>query len=201
MTEHTDDDEPRGMIRSYGTLLGAPEPKDLLKPLILSLILVILDQVTKWIIVRNIPLYYESGYIIEVLGDFFRIIHARNLGIAFSIGDGLPFWIRKLLFVLLPIAVILILFFAFYCSREITQRQRWFVAAILGGGVGNIIDRIFRPLGVVDFLDVKFYGLFGLERWPTFNVADASVVVGGILLMVTMLFESGRPRNREEGER
>ncbi|MFP4151505.1 MAG: signal peptidase II [Alkalispirochaeta sp.] len=201
MTEHTDDDEPRGMMRSYGTLLGAPEPKDLLKPLILTLILVVLDQITKGIIVRNVPLYYESGYMIEVLGDFFRIIHARNLGIAFSIGDGLPFWIRKLLFVLLPIAVILVLFFAFYSSRDISQRQRWFVAAILGGGVGNIIDRIFRPLGVVDFLDVKFYGLFGLERWPTFNVADASVVVGGILLMVSMLFESRLPRQREEMER
>lgn len=58
---------------------------------------------------------------------------------------------------------------------------------ILGGGVGNIIDRIFRPLGVVDFIDVRFYGLFGLERWPTFNIADSAIVVGGILLIISLL--------------
>lgn len=176
------------MIRSYDTSLGAPEPRELLKPLIVTALIIIADQITKLIIVRNVPLYYESGFTIEVIGDFFRIIHARNLGIAFSIGDGLPFWLRKVLFVALPIGVIVFLFFGFYCSRDINRTQRWFVAAILGGGVGNIIDRIFRPLGVVDFLDVKFYGLFGLERWPTFNVADASVVVGGILLIISMFF-------------
>lgn len=182
------------MMRSYGTSLGGPEPRDLIRPLILTAIIIVIDQITKIIIVRSVPLYYETGYVLEVFGDFFRIIHARNLGIAFSLGDGLPFWIRKLLFVALPIAVIAILYFAFYNSREITQRQRWFVAMILGGGVGNIIDRIFRPSGVVDFLDVKFYGLFGMERWPTFNIADSSVVLGGIFLILAMLFT---PREKQ----
>ena len=51
------------------------------------------------------------------------------------------------------------------------------MAGILGGGIGNIIDRIFRPEGVVDFISVKFYGILGFDRWPTFNIADASVVV------------------------
>ena len=58
---------------------------------------------------------------------------------------------------------------------------------MLGGGLANMVDRVFRPQGVVDFVDVKFYGLFGMERYPTFNVADSSVVVGGILLLVTFL--------------
>jgi signal peptidase II len=61
---------------------------------------------------------------------------------------------------------------------------------IIGGGFGNLIDRFFRPDGVVDFIDVKFYGLFGLERWPTFNVADSAVVVCGSLLFISMLFFS-----------
>ena len=66
--------------------------------------------------------------------------------------------------------------------------QRWAVAGIIGGGMGNIIDRIFRPNGVVDYISVKFYGIFGMERWPTFNIADASVVVCCLYLLVTIIF-------------
>jgi signal peptidase II len=167
----------------------SPVPRsELVRPLILVAAIVILDQITKFIIVQNVPLIYETGFMIEVIGDFLRIIHARNLGIAFSIGDSLPFWLRKTLFVAMPIGVLIVLYVSFYRSPELTRMQRWAVASILGGGIGNIIDRIFRPLGVVDFIDVRFYGLFGLERWPTFNVADSSVVVGGVLLIVSMLF-------------
>ena len=54
--------------------------------------------------------------------------------------------------------------------------------------MGNIIDRIFRPEGVVDFISAKFYGILGFERWPTFNAADSSVVVCGIILVVTLFF-------------
>jgi signal peptidase II len=58
-----------------------------------------------------------------------------------------------------------------------------------------VIDRIFRPQGVVDFLSFKFYGLFGYERWPTFNLADASVVVCAVLLVVsTIIIDSRRKR-------
>ena len=61
---------------------------------------------------------------------------------------------------------------------------------IAGGGFGNLIDRFFRAEGVVDFIDVKFYGLFGMERWPTFNVADSAVVVCGILLIISFIVTS-----------
>lgn len=186
------------MIRSYDTTLGEPGRHDLLRPLALVILIVVLDQVTKWIIVSRVPIFYQSGYTIEVLGEFFRIIHVRNLGIAFSIGHGLAPWLRRILFVALPVAVMLVLFFYFYMSSTLTQRQRWFVAGILGGGIGNIIDRIFRPLGVVDFLDVRFFGLFGLERWPTFNVADAAVVTFGMLLVLSMLFTPGAISPGEE---
>lgn len=176
------------MIRSYDTTLGEPRRRDLLLPMVLLLAIVVVDQLTKWLIVRHVPIFYHSGHTIEVIGDFLRIIHVRNLGIAFSIGHGLAPWLRRILFVALPTVVMLVLFFSFYTSRNLTQAQRWCVAGILGGGAGNIIDRLFRPAGVVDFLDVRFYGIFGMERWPTFNVADAAVVVSGILLVLSMLF-------------
>jgi signal peptidase II len=62
------------------------------------------------------------------------------------------------------------------------------LAAVLGGGLGNYVDRIFRRGEVVDFIDFKFYGIFGLQRWPTFNLADSTLVVGGILLLASFLF-------------
>lgn len=158
-------------------------------PLLLTLFIVILDQITKAIVVRTIVPIYEGGRIIEVFGEVVRLIHARNPGIAFSIGDGLPPAVRVVLFIVVPLLAMAGIGVYAWKSEEFSPLQRWFVAGILGGGIGNIIDRIFRPAGVVDFLDVKFYGLFGLERWPTFNVADSSVVVCGILLVLSMFIE------------
>lgn len=161
-------------------------------PLFLSLGLVLLDQITKLWIVTHVPLYYRTGYAIDVIGDFFRIIHARNLGIAFSIGYDFPEIARRVLFISLPAIVVTVLLYLMFRTDEFRGLQRWCVAAIIGGGVGNLIDRIFRADGVVDFLDVKFYGILGMERWPTFNVADSSTVVGGILLVLLLIFEKER---------
>jgi signal peptidase II len=85
-------------------------------------------------------------------------------------------------------------------SNDFTRLQRWATAGILGGGIGNIIDRIFRPDGVVDFISVKFYGLFGFERWPTFNVADSSVVVCCLLLFATIIIGPGKSKGKPANE-
>jgi signal peptidase II len=159
--------------------------KSKLVPLILTVAILVLDQVTKAIIVATIPMQTIGS---QFFGDFLRIIHVRNPGIAFSLGAGSPDAVRFVVFTLVPIGVMLALLAYFLRSHDLTMMQRWGLAGILGGGCGNLIDRIFRPDGVVDFIDVKFYGLFGMERWPTFNIADSSVVVCGILLVVSMLF-------------
>ncbi len=115
-----------------------------------------------------------------MIGDFFRIIHVQNPAIAFSIGRNLAAGPRRTLFSLLPLAVIALLFLYYLFTRDpLTGFQKWTFAALLGGGLGNYVDRIFRPDGVVDFLDFKFYGILGMERWPTFNLADMTVVVAG----------------------
>lgn len=177
------------------------ELKRLLAPLILTAILIVVDQVTKAIIVANVERLEAGGPMIEVIGDFFRIIHVRNLGITFSIGSGLGPQLRRILFIVMPAVVIAGLLVYYFRTDEFTRLQRWAIAGIVAGGVGNLIDRVFRPAGVVDFLDVRFYGLFGLERWPTFNVADSSVVVCGILLIISVLFqkEHGSETHEQEG--
>ena len=169
--------------------------REKLTPLILTVLVIVADQITKQLIVNTVEPIYENGFTIRVFGDVLRIIHARNPGIAFSMGQGLaPVW-QSVLFTVIPVLVLGGLLYYYFRSEEFTHLQRWAIAGIVGGGTGNLIDRVFRSGGVVDFVDVKFYGLFGLERWPTFNVADASVVVCGILLVITIFFEGGRQLN------
>ncbi|MCM1322373.1 MAG: signal peptidase II [Bacteroides sp.] len=151
-----------------------------LLPMTLAVVVLILDQLTKFLITAYIPMNTIGC---SFFGDFLRIIHVRNPGIAFSIGHGLPSAVRGVLFAVMPLAVIIMVLAVYFRNTDFTQFQRWTIAGIAGGGIGNLIDRCFRPFGVVDFIDIKFYGLFGLERWPTFNVADMSVLICGILLL------------------
>jgi signal peptidase II len=173
--------------------------KETLRPLLLIVLIVAADQITKFLVVQHITPLAEGGPIIQVFGEFLRLIHARNLGIAFSMGHGLDAGVRSILFAALPTVVLIVLMVYYFRTDELTQLQRWALVGIVGGGLGNLIDRVFRSAGVVDFIDVKIYGLFGMTRWPTFNVADASVVVCGILLVATMFIGEGSAEHEQEG--
>jgi signal peptidase II len=164
-------------------------------PFLLSAAILLLDQVSKALVAAGIR---PNTIAWSALGDFFWLVHQRNWGIAFSLGDGFPPLLRVLLFIGLPLSLIVAVVIWYFRSDEPTALQRWILAGLVGGGLGNQIDRIFRPDGVVDFLSFKFYGLFGLERWPTFNVADAAVFCSAILLAATMILQKD-PEDRKEG--
>lgn len=161
--------------------------KEKLLPLVLLFAVVLLDQVTKVLVVKYVPFHSIAA---SFFGDFLRIIYVANTGVAFSIGAGWGDLFRILLFRILPLVVLVAVLVFYFKTNEITSVQRWAVCGIVGGGFGNLIDRFFRPEGVVDFIDVKFYGIFGYDRWPTFNVADAAVVVCGVILVVSFIFFS-----------
>lgn len=165
--------------------------KEKLLPFILSAVILLLDQITKAVVVSKIAICnYSSGYyetVPALFGDFLRIIHVTNKGVAFSMGNTLGETARRFLFCVSPLVVIAIVVATYFRSDEFTKLQRFAICSIIGGGLGNLVDRFFRPDGVVDFIDIKFYGLFGMERWPTFNVADSAVVVGGVLLLGSYL--------------
>ena len=150
--------------------------KNKLLPLTLSFAVILLDQITKCLVVKFIP------------------------RLTFSMGSGLSDGLRGILFALLPLFVIIAVYVIYFRNNEFTKLQRWAVCGILGGGIGNLIDRFFRPEGVVDFVDCYFFGLFGMERWPTFNFADAAVVVCGIIFVITFVFQvkSDRKNNKKE---
>ncbi|GHV77542.1 lipoprotein signal peptidase [Spirochaetia bacterium] len=160
------------------------------RPFLLAGLIILADQLVKSFIVKNWPLQNGNGgvFIKDVFNnDLLWIIHVRNKAIAFSLGHTLPDSLRPLLFIILPLLVLGFLCWYYFRTDELTGVQRWAFAGIIGGGIGNIIDRIFRPDGVVDFVSVKFFGLLGFDRWPTFNIADSGVVICGILLFLSIL--------------
>ena len=169
-----------------------------LLPFSLGGAIIVLDQITKAFITANWP--KQGAFIKDVFNnDFLIIYHVRNKAIAFSIGTNFSEPFRFIFFVIVPIVVLVFLVWYYFRSAEFSRLQRWAIAGIIGGGFGNIIDRVVRPDGVVDFISVKLYGLFGMERWPTFNVADSSVVICSILLLFTMIIpQKEEPKSSEE---
>jgi signal peptidase II len=180
--------------------------------LYLSAAIVLLDQVTKLLVkgasLPSIGISWEGmryGFSIPVLGDLVRLTYIENPGMAFgiSIGAGKPLF--SVVSLVASIAIILYL----HKSRNESLGFRIPLAMILGGAVGNMIDRIFygvfygeAPLfhgKVVDFLDVDFPDInilgYQMSRWPVFNIADASVTIGVILL----LFLARKPGDQPAG--
>ncbi len=173
------------------------ELKAKLWPISLALLVILLDQITKILVIKTIPLYTIGA---SFGGDFLRIIHVANTGVAFSVGATWSETARRFLFSLIPLIVIGIVVAIYFRNNSWTKLQRWAIMGIVGGGLGNLIDRFFRSEGVVDFIDVKFYGLFGMDRWPTFNVADSAVVVCGIMLIISFIVTSIRESKATKAE-
>lgn len=166
-------------------------------PFALSSVIIILDQITKALVVKHIP---EGTVALSYFNDWLWICHVRNDAVAFSMGDSLPVFLKYILFVGLPLLLMVAVAYCIISKKsdeEFTPLQKWCLAGILGGGIGNLIDRIFRGLRVVDFVSTDLNGFLGMERFPTWNVADASVVCSVILLAISIIF-TGRRENGKE---
>ncbi len=138
-------------------------------------------------------MYY--GESISVIGDFFKITFIENPGMAFGFNPGSDFKLWISVFSLIA-SIGLIIYL--YIIRNKSLSLRIALAMILGGAVGNLIDRTFYGIiykyapafygKVVDFFDFDFFNfaIFGrsYDRWPIFNIADASVTVGVIILIL-----------------
>ena len=166
-----------------------------------SLAVVIADQISKLLVKGfSIPFLHVSytgmsyGETISVIGNFFRITFIENPGLAFGFDPGIDFKLWVSLFSLFASIALLIYL---YSIRNKNFSTRLAVALVLGGAVGNLIDRMFygvfynyAPLfygRVVDFLDFDFFrfSLFGrnFDRFPIFNIADSAVTIGVLLLV------------------
>jgi len=144
----------------------------------------ILDQVTKALILAHLPL----GGSIAVIPGFFDLTHVHNPGGAFGFLAGMSAEVRSLLFIAVSlVAAGLILYF--YWQTPLGQRFLSVgLALIFGGAVGNLVDRMRFGI-VVDFLDVYA----GTLHWPAFNVADSAITIGVGIFAYHILFCKIRP--------
>ena len=173
-----------------------------MRVLFISFFLVTADQISKFLVKGfSIPffkLHYEGmfhGQRIRIFGDFLQLTFIENPGMAFGYDPGSSFKFYVSLFSLVASISLLVYL---YMARKQSLSLRISLAFILGGAVGNLIDRMFygvfygyAPLfygRVVDFLDFDFFHftIFGrtFERFPVFNIADASVTIGVLILIL-----------------
>ena len=156
-------------------------------PLSLTALVIVLDQITKALVVAYIP---ENTVFRSYFGDFLEIVHVRNTAIDISIGTGLDIPVKLVFFVVLPIILMVLVIWCVISRKtdgDFTVFQKWCLAAIAGGGIGNLIDRCFRSLRVVDWISTDMYGFLGFDRFPTYNIADAAVTVSVCLLIVSYI--------------
>jgi len=147
---------------------------------------VALDQLTKWAVVRAMPLWSER----EVIPGLFSLVHSRNSGIAFGLLGSAGQVVRYALPVVIIVVVLLVM-------RQLARSGGDGLAGVglamlLGGALGNLTDRLVRGGEVVDFLD--FYARWGgrEHHWPSFNVADSCISIGAGLVILAEMLRSRR---------
>ncbi|TAL11872.1 MAG: signal peptidase II [Nitrospirae bacterium] len=142
---------------------------------LIALTVVVLDQLTKWLVTGSMRLH-ES---IPVIPDLFSLTYIRNSGAAFGILAGSHAGFRLVFFGLTSVLALALLGTIYARLSPADWVGQVSVASIFGGAVGNLIDRI-RAGEVIDFLDFSLWG----HHWPAFNVADAAITVGVCFLIV-----------------
>ncbi|HZC35657.1 MAG TPA: signal peptidase II [Chthoniobacterales bacterium] len=152
--------------------------------LLLSLPLVLLDQLTKWLIQQNIP----YGDEMPIIPGFFSLVHVNNTGAAFSLLQG-----NNLFFIVLATVALLVVLFLLMRDRWLSNPSNRFhwttkvsLALLTAGIVGNLIDRLIKG-SVVDFL--HFY--IRQYAWPSFNLADSCICIAAGLLILSSFRKQG----------
>lgn len=153
---------------------------------LVSAVIVGLDQLAKVLVCKLLPLHAR----VEIMHDYVNIVHVRNTGVAFGLfkGFGSQFKVVSLLAVTAVTC--------FLAGFLITQVKKgpWLhiygLSLILGGAVGNLIDR-YRFNEVVDFIDAHWQNIY---HWPAFNVADAAITVGIVVIVASELLQYTKQR-------
>lgn len=154
--------------------------------LAIAAVLIIIDQITKLLIVKN----FDIGEIKEIISigsqKIFSITHVRNSGAAWSILEG-----KTIVLIIFPILVVGIILFLLFKGKISGKLECFSYSLIIAGGIGNLIDRI-RLNEVIDFIKWEVFS------FPVFNVADICIVVGAVLACVCYIFFSDDNEKKKE---
>ena len=149
-----------------------------------AIAVIIADQLTKWAIIEWVSLYDTVP-----INSFMNLTHQRNTGAAFSFLAGAGGWQRWFFVVLATVVSGVIAAWIWQVRRDGPMMLAAGLALVLGGAIGNLIDRV-RLGYVTDFIQVWFGGW----AFPSFNVADSAITVGAAFLIIDALFLSGRTK-------
>lgn len=150
---------------------------------LIAVLVIILDQVSKWLIATKLKLHEQ----ISVIGDFFLITSHRNSGAAFSILEG-----QRWFFISITIVVVCgIIWYMQKIRHSGSKVLRWGLGLILGGAIGNFWDRAMHG-EVVDFLQFNF----GSYTFPIFNIADSGIVIGVGLVLLDAIFMAKKEKDQ-----
>ena len=150
----------------------------------LSFVLILIfDQITKYYISTNFVL----GESADFLNGFIDLIYIHNRGAAWGIMQGKTWLLIAITFIMLLACIV------FLIKSGKNKLLLWAITLILSGGIGNMIDRIFRDGNVVDFLHFEFWPTF-----PIFNVADCAVVLGAGILILYFIIDMFKEKFKNE---
>lgn len=151
---------------------------------LIALVIIAIDQLTKWLIVRTM----ELGERIPVVENFFYITSHRNSGAAWGILQG-----QMIFFYIVTVIVVIGIIFYMQKYAKDSRLLAVSLSLLLGGAIGNFIDRLLHQ-EVVDFLDFYIFGY----NFPIFNVADSSLTIGVILVIIaTILDEKKKGKSKK----
>lgn len=153
---------------------------------LIAIFVILLDQFTKWLIVSKM----QFGESIPIVNNILYITSHRNRGAAWGILQG-QMW----LFYVITLVVIIALIYYIQKAAKGKILLGVSLSLMLGGAIGNFIDRVVRK-EVVDFIHAYIFGY----NFPVFNVADSSLCIGVILLMIVMLWNEREPKEKSYGE-
>ncbi|WP_375475120.1 signal peptidase II [uncultured Jatrophihabitans sp.] len=176
------------------TATAPPKARRIALFVVVAVAVLALDIVSKLLVVANLP---ETHQPLRLIGGALYLNQARNSGAAFSLGAGFT--------VILTAVALAVVVFIVRTARRMRSRS-WAVALglVLGGALGNLVDRLFRAPGVGRGHVVDWISVFGPydKRWPIFNLADSAIVCGAILAALIAIagidIDGGRTRARHE---
>ena len=151
----------------------------------LAFFVILIDQWTKWLVVKNM----ELGERIVMWDPWFALLSHRNRGAAWGILEG-----QMRFFTIVTIAVIIGIIYFYHKEAQGKPLMQLSLMLLLGGAIGNFIDRLFRG-EVVDFFDVLI-PIINYE-FPIFNIADAALTIAVILLFILVLFEKDEDKREQ----